>query len=319
VNTVPKSDLSTTAGRLVTNLETADLTRLFEMGYQFPEIFVVKAADGITDLYGVMYKPFDFDSTKSYAMVQYVYPGPQTEAVDYAFSARLDRTDRMAQLGMIVITVGNLGGHHVRSKWYHNYGYGNLRDYGLRCKITAAQQLAARHSYVDVNRVGIWGISGGGFMSTAAVLKYPDFFKVAISHVGNHDNNIYNRWWSEKHHGILEEVISKKDSTGAITSSDTTFKYTMPTNQALAGNLKGKLLLTHGEIDNNVHPANTMRVAHALIRANKRFDMFIYPSQRHGYGDMTEYMFWQMADYFSAHLMGDRTYRTTDIPQMNRW
>jgi dipeptidyl aminopeptidase/acylaminoacyl peptidase len=317
VNTVPKSDLITTANRVATTLETADVSRLFERGYKFPEPFVVKSSDGITDLYGVMYKPFDFDSTKSYALVQYVYPGPQTEAVDYAFSSRLDRTERMAQLGMIVITIGNLGGHPNRSKWYHNFGYGNLRDYGLRCKITAAQQLAARYPYVDVNRVGIWGISGGGFMSTAAMVKYPDFFKVAVSHVGNHDNNIYNRWWSEKHHGILEEITTKKDSTGV--TSDTTFKYTMPTNQALAGNLKGKLLLTHGEIDNNVHPANSMRMAHALIRANKRFDMFIYPSQRHGYTDMTEYMFWQMADYFSAHLMGDRTIRTTDIPQMNRW
>jgi len=270
-------------------------------------------------LHGVLYYPFDFDSTKSYAVVQYVYPGPQTEAVDYFWTGRLDRTDRMAQLGMIVMTVGNLGGHHIRSKWYHNYGYGNLRDYGLRCKITAAQQLAARRPYIDISRVGIWGISGGGFMSTAAILKYPDFFKVAISHVGNHDNNIYNRWWSEKHHGIEEIINSKKDSAGVVTN-DTTFRYNMPTNQALAGNLKGRLLLTSGEIDSNVHPAATMRVAHALIRANKRFDMIIYPSMRHGYsGQFGEYNFWMMADYFSEHLMGDKTVRPIDIHQMNRW
>jgi len=320
VNTAPVSELRDANGRVVAHLETTDLTQLFAAGYQFPEPFTVKAADGITDLYGVMYKPFDFDPTKLYPLVQYVYPGPQTEAVNYTFSASLDRTDRLAQMGMIVITVGNLGGNFQRGKWYHNYGYGNLRDYGLRCKITAAQQLAARHNYIDINKVGIWGISGGGFMSAAAILKYPDFFKVAIANVGNHDNNIYNRWWSEKHHGVLEEIITKKDSAGVVTSSDTTFKYTMPTNHALAGNLKGKLLLTTGEIDNNVHPAATMRLANALIRANKRFDMFIYPTQGHSYtGNYREYYFWQMADYFSEHLIGDSQKNSTDIPQMNRW
>jgi dipeptidyl aminopeptidase/acylaminoacyl peptidase len=316
VNTAPKSDLMDVNGRVVASLETTDLSRLFAHGYQFPEPFTVKAADGITDLYGVLYKPFDFDSTKLYPLVQYVYPGPQTEAVDFVFSARLDRTDRLAQMGMIVITVGNLGGHPHRGKRYHNHGYGDLRDYGLKCKITAAQQLAARHKFIDVNKVGIWGISGGGFMSTAAILKYPDFFKVAVSNVGNHDNNIYNRWWSEKHHGIIEEIVKdKKDTTGV--KQDTTFKYNMPTNQSLARNLKGKLLLTTGEIDNNVHPAATMRMVNALIRANKRFDMMVFPTQRHGYGDMTEYYFWLMADYFSEHLIGDSQMKQTDIWQMN--
>jgi dipeptidyl aminopeptidase/acylaminoacyl peptidase len=318
VNTIPKTDLMDINGRVITSLETADLTLLFQAGYQFPEPFTVKASDGITDLYGVMYKPFDFDSTKLYPLVQYVYPGPQTEAVNFTFSQRMDRTDRLAQMGMIVITIGNLGGHPNRGKWYHNVGYGNLRDYGLRCKITAAQQLAARHNYIDVNKVGITGHSGGGFMSTAAILRYPDFFKVAVSNAGNHDNNIYNRWWSEKHHGILEEIVAQKgDTTG--TKFDTTFKYTMPTNQALAQNLKGKLLLTTGEIDENVHPAGTMRVVNALIRANKRFDLMIFPTQRHGYGDMTEYYFWMMADYFSEHLIGDSQKHLIDIPQMNRW
>jgi dipeptidyl aminopeptidase/acylaminoacyl peptidase len=316
VNTVPKSELTDANGKVVTLLETTDLSRLFEAGYKFPEPFKVKASDGITDLHGVMYKPFDFDSTKLYPLVEYVYPGPQTEAVNYAFSQRMDRIDRLAQMGMIVITVGNLGGHPSRSKWYHNYGYGNLRDYGLKCKITAAQQLAARYNYIDINKVGITGHSGGGFMSTAAILMYPDFFKVAVSNAGNHDNNIYNRWWSEKHHGILEEITKdKKDTTG--TKMDTTFKYSISTNQSLARNLKGKLLLTTGEIDNNVHPANTMRVVNALIKANKRFDLIVLPTQRHGYGDMNEYYFWRMADYFSEHLIGDSQSDRTDIYQMN--
>lgn len=309
VNTVPKSVLLAADGRKIMDLETADLSSLFAAGYKFPEIFKAKADDGITDLYGVMYKPFDFDSTKKYPIVEYVYPGPQTEAVNTSFSRGFDRTDRLAQLGVVVITLGNRGGHPSRSKWYHNYGYGNLRDYGLADKKAVAQQLADRHKFLDINRVGIHGHSGGGFMSTAAILVYPDFFKVAVSSAGNHDNAIYNRWWSEKHHGV-KEIISEK--------GDTTFQYNIDKNPELAKNLKGKLLLFHGEIDNNVHPANTMRVANALIKANKRFDMKILPTQRHGFGDMTEYFFWGMSDYFAKYLIGDPTERPVDLEEMNR-
>lgn len=308
VNTIPRSAVRDRLGNTIMELEEADLSLLFAAGYQFPEPFKVKAADGITDLFGVMYKPFDFDSTRSYPIIEYVYPGPQTEAVDKSFSARMDRTDRLAQMGFIVITVGNRGGHPDRSKWYHNYGYGNLRNYGLADKKAAAEQLAYRHRFIDIDKVGIHGHSGGGFMSTAAMLVYPDFFKVAVSNAGNHDNNIYNRWWSEKHHGVREVT----DTTGK-----TTFQYSIDKNSDLAKNLKGKLLLTTGEIDNNVHPGLTYRMANALIRANKRFDFFIYPGQRHGYGDMTEYHFWLTADYFARHLLGDFS-NNVDIMEMNR-
>ncbi|MBQ2142634.1 MAG: DPP IV N-terminal domain-containing protein, partial [Alistipes sp.] len=206
----PVSELYTVDGKRVMTLAEVDLEPLFAMGYQYPEPFVVKAADGITDLHGVMFKPYDFDPNKKYPIIEYVYPGPQTEAVEQSWYQPLVRTDRLAQMGFIVITVGNRGGHPDRSKWYHNYGYGNLRDYGLKDKVVAAQQLAARHSFIDIERVGIHGHSGGGFMSTAAILMYPDFFDVAVSCAGNHDNNIYNRWWSEKHHGIKEvEVINR--------------------------------------------------------------------------------------------------------------
>lgn len=308
VNTVPKAELKDSKGNRIMELQTADLSQLFASGYKFPEPFKVKADDGITDLYGVMYKPFDFDSTKYYPIIMYVYPGPQTEAVNKAFSARMDRTDRLAQMGFIVVTVGNRGGHPSRSKWYHNYGYGNLRNYGLADKKTTIEQLADRHNFIDASKVGIHGHSGGGFMSTAALLVYPDFFKVAVSNAGNHENNIYNRWWSEKHHGVKEVT----DTTGK-----TTFEYSIDRNSDLAKNLKGKLLLTTGEIDNNVHPANTIRMANALIKANKRFDFFMYPGQRHGYGDMFEYHFWLTADYFSKHLIGDYS-NDVDIMQMNR-
>ena len=308
VDCTPKSALYDNTGRKIMELEEADLSQLFARGYKFPEIFTVKAGDGVTDLYGVMYKPFDFDSTKLYPIIEYVYPGPQTEANNSSWTKSMDRVDRLAQLGFIVVTVGNRGGHPNRSKWYHNFGYGNLRDYGLEDKKVTVQQLAARHPFINGNKVGIHGHSGGGFMSTAAILKYPDFFSAAVSCAGNHDNNIYNRWWSEQHHGVLEEVSEK---------GDTTFKYSINTNQQLAKNLKGNLLLVHGDIDNNVHPGNTIRVVDALIRANKRFQMLLLPGQRHAFGDMTEYFFWRMADHFSEYLIGDSQKGEIDIKQMN--
>ncbi len=307
VNTAPKSTLVNVRGRKIMDLETTDLSKLHQAGYQFPEPYTVKADDGITDLYGVMYKPFDFDSTKMYPLLQYVYPGPQTEAVGKSFSTRMGRTDRTAQLGFIVVTIGNRGGHPARSKRYHNYGYGNLRDYGLADKKFAAEQLADRHDFIDIDRVGIFGHSGGGFMSTAAMLVYPDFFKVAVSSSGNHENNIYNRWWSEKHHGVTEEENDK---------GEIIFKYAIDKNPDIAKNLKGKLLITTGDIDNNVHPAATVRMAEALIKANKRFDYFVFPGQRHGYGKMNEYFFWLKSDYFCEHLLGSSD-TSTDIKWMN--
>ena len=295
------------AGKKVCELEEADFSRLFAAGYKFPERFKVKAADGITDLYGAMYKPFDFDSTRVYPVCDYVYPGPQVEANNISWSSGMTRTDRLAQVGFIVVTVGNRGGHPNRSKWYHNYGYGNLRDYGLEDQKYAVQQLAERYPFIDIERVGIHGHSGGGFMSTAAILKYPDFFKVAVSCAGNHDNSIYNRWWSEQHHGIQEKVDK----------GDTTFVYHIDTNQEIAKNLKGHLMLVHGDIDNNVHPSNTIRVVNALIKANKRFDFLYLPGQRHGFGDMNEYFFWRMADYYSEWLLGDTQRPLVDVYQLN--
>lgn len=307
VDCKPASALFDSSGKKVCDLGEADFSLLFAAGYKFPERFKVKAADGITDLYGAIYKPFDFDSTKVYPICDYVYPGPQVEANNISWSRGFTRTDRLAQLGFIVITVGNRGGHPDRSKWYHNYGYGNLRDYGLEDQKYAIQQLGARYSWIDLDRVGIHGHSGGGFMSTAAMLKYPDFFKAAVSCAGNHDNSIYNRWWSEQHHGITEKVEA----------GDTTFVYSIETNPEIASNLKGHLMLVHGDIDNNVHPANTIRVVNALIRANKRFDMLILPGQRHGFGDMNEYFFWRMADYYCEWLMGSSKRDEVNIKEMN--
>ena len=316
VDTAPVNYVYSKNGKKTVELGVADLSQLFAAGYKFPERFTVKAADGITDLHGVMYKPFDFDSTKCYPLIEYVYPGPQTEAVNESWSSGMNRIDRLAQMGFIVITVGNRGGHPNRSKWYHNFGYGNLRDYGLADKKVAAQQLIARHSFIDGNKVGIHGHSGGGFMSTAALLTYNDFFKVAVSCAGNHDNRIYNNWWSEKHHGIKENIKEKTGKDG-IVEMDTTFSYSISTNQELAKRLKGHLLLVTGDMDNNVHPANTTRVVDALIRANKRFEMLILPGDRHGFETKDEYFFWKMADFFSKHLLGDSKEDEVDIKEMN--
>jgi dipeptidyl-peptidase 4 len=294
VNTVPMSSLRDASGAKILDLEVADFSALEQTGYAFPEPFVAEAADGFTDIYGVIYRPYDFDPEKSYPVVAYVYPGPQTESVSKFWSTN-QYEQALAQFGMIVVTLGNRGGNPDRSKWYHNYGYGDLRDYGLDDKKAVLEQLGDRFDYIDMDRVGIYGHSGGGFMSTAAMLVYPDFFKVAVSSSGNHNNDVYNRNWSETHHGVKEVI----DDEGEVS-----FEFDIETNSDLAANLKGNLLLTTGDIDNNVHHAGTFRMAEALIRANKRFDFFVFPGQRHGYGNMSDYWFWLRAEYFVEHLLG---------------
>lgn len=294
INAAPESALYDAAGTKVMDLEKTDLSAALAQGFKFPEPFMVKADDGITDLYGVMFKPFDFDDTKKYPIIEYVYPGPQTESVSKPFSPR-DWQQTLANVGFVVIEVGNRGGNPNRSKWYHNYGYGNLRDYGVPDKKAAVEQLARKYPWIDISRVGMWGHSGGGFMTAAAMFGYPDFFKVGISESGNHDNAIYNRWWSEKHDGVKETV----DKDGKVK-----FEYDIDKNQDIARNLKGHLLLITGDIDNNVHPSNTYRVIDALIKANKRFDFILLPGQRHGFGTASDYAAWRRIDYFTQWLLG---------------
>jgi dipeptidyl-peptidase-4 len=308
IDLAPESTLYDAAGNKVMDLEKTDVTALLEAGFKYPEPFHVKADDGITDLYGVMYKPFDFDPSKKYPIICFVYPGPQTESVTKTFNPR-GANVMLANVGFIVIEVGNRGGHPQRSKWYHNYGYGNLRDYGVPDKKAAVEQLAKRHPYVDINRVGIYGHSGGGFMTAAAMFGFPDFFKVGVSSAGNHDNSVYNRWWSEKHDGVRE--VTSEDG------KNITFEYDIDKNQDIAANLKGKLLLIHGEIDNNVHPAGTIRVMDALMRANKRFDFLLVPGQRHGFTTLNDYVVWRRIDYFAEHLLGAKP-SGVDILELER-
>ncbi len=307
VTTAPQSTVFDAGGSQVMELEATDVRALLEAGFKYPEQFQAKADDGVTDLYGVIYKPFDFDPAKKYPIIAFVYPGPQTESVTKTFSPRTANV-ALAQLGFIVMEVGNRGGNPHRSKWYHSYGYGNLRDYGLADKKAVIEQLARKHRFIDIDRVGIYGHSGGGFMSTAAMLVYPDFFKVAVSSSGNHENNIYNRRWSEMHHGVKE--VTDKD--GKVT-----FEYSIEKNSELAKNLKGHLMLATGDIDDNVHPGNTLRMADALIKANKRFDFVMLPGIRHGYAADTEYFFWVRAEYFARHLLASED-RGADVIEIVR-
>ncbi|MBD3616047.1 MAG: DPP IV N-terminal domain-containing protein [Gracilimonas sp.] len=301
------------SGEVTLQLQQVDMKPAENIGWQAPEEFKLKAADGATDLYGVMWKPFDFDSTKSYPIIAYVYPGPQTEPFPTSFSVTgsTGRNQALSQLGFVVVAFGNRGGSPIRSKYYHNYGYGDLRDYPLADNKYGIEQLATRHSFINQNKVGIFGHSGGGFMSTAALLTYPDFYDVAVSSAGNHDNNIYNIWWSEVHNGVKENrkmVKEMNEDSVEVEKEEITFDAPIETNPALAENLKGHLLLVHGDMDNNVHPANTLRLADALIKAGKRFDMMILPGRRHGFGPYQPYFERQKWYYFAEHLLGD--YRT---------
>jgi dipeptidyl aminopeptidase/acylaminoacyl peptidase len=312
VDMVPEAVLCDNAGNILLRLEKADISQVYQMGWKMPQTIKVKAKDGVTDLYGVMYKPFNFDSTRKYPVISYVYPGPQTESVPYQFTLTGGKNVALAQLGFIVVNFGHRGGSPQRSNYYHTFGYNNLRDYALADDKYGIEQLAEKYKFIDIDRIGIYGHSGGGFMSTAAILSYPDFYDVAVSSAGNHDNNIYNQWWGETYNGVAETEKKvktkeevKKDTIDKKKDVEKTFKAEVEKNQDLAKNLKGHLLLVHGDIDNNVHPGNTLRVVDALIKQNKRFDFMMLPGQRHGFGNETAYFDRMMWYYFAEHLLGD--------------
>ncbi len=317
VDMVPRSVLKDNNGNTIIDLETADMSLLYQAGWKAPERFKVKADDGITDLYGVMYKPFDFDSTRKYPIISYVYPGPQVESFGNDFSITGGYNVALAQLGFIVVSMGHRGGSPMRDKYYHTYGYQNLRDYALADDKRSLEQLAERHSFIDLDNIGIFGHSGGGFMSSAALLSYPDFYKAAASSAGNHDNNVYNKWWSETHNGVKRKDKKKKDEDGNE-YTETKWDAKIKTNQSLAKNLKGHLLLTHGTRDNNVNPANSLRLANELMKAGKRFDYMPIVGARHGYGSKRNYYEQMMWYFFAEHLLGDyRNNVEIDLPDGN--
>ena len=276
------------------SLETGDIGPLEAYGWQAPIPFVVKARDGITDLYGLMYTPTNLDTTKKYPIVNYLYPGPQSGSVgSRSFSAARRDHQALAELGFIVVELDAMG-TPGRSKSFHEFYYGNMGDNGLPDQITGIQQLAERNPWMDIDRVGIWGHSGGGFASTSGILRHPDFYKVAVSQAGNHDNRNYEDDWGEKWQGLLVEY------------EDGTTNYDNQANQLVAGNLKGKLLLAHGTMDSNVPPSNTLLVVDALIAANKDFDLIMLPNRGHGFG-YEPYMLRRRWDYFVENLLGSES------------
>jgi dipeptidyl aminopeptidase/acylaminoacyl peptidase len=251
----------------------------------------VKARDGVTDLYGLMYTPTSLDETKKYPIINYLYPGPQSGSVgSRSFSAARRDHQAVAELGFVVVELDAMG-TPGRSKSFHEFYYGDMGDNGLPDQIAGIRQLAERHPWMDIDRVGIWGHSGGGFASTSGILRHPDFYKVAVSQAGNHDNRNYEDDWGEKWQGLL------------VTNPDGTSNYDNQSNPLVAKNLKGKLLLAHGTMDSNVPPSNTLLVVDALIAANKDFDLIMMPNRGHGFG-YEPYMMRRRWDYFVKNLLG---------------
>jgi dipeptidyl aminopeptidase/acylaminoacyl peptidase len=278
-------------GRLVLTLEKADISQLLATGWTPPTPFTVKARDGKTDLYGLMFQPTNFDSTRKYPIVNYDYPGPQSSSVGTrSFVAARGDNRALAELGFVVVALDAMG-TPMRSKSFHEAWYGDMGDNGIPDQIAGMKELAQRYSWIDINRAGIWGHSGGGFSSADAILRYPDFFKVAVSEAGNHDNREYEDDWGEKWQGLLKQL------------SDSTTNYDNQANQLQAGNLKGHLLLAHGTTDNNVPPYNTLLVVNELIKHNKDFDLLLLPNRGHGFGS-EPYMVRRRWDYFVRWLMG---------------
>lgn len=287
----PVSVVRNNRGELIMELGKADISKLIATGWQPPMPFTVKARDGETDLYGLLFKPVDFDPNKKYPIINYIYPGPQSGSVgSRSFSASRRDNQAIANLGFIVVSLDAMG-TPMRSKSFHEAYYGNMGDNGLPDQISGMEQLAERYPWIDLTRAGIYGHSGGGFASTDAILRYPDFFKVAVSGAGNHDNRNYEDDWGEKWQGLL------------VNNSDGTTNYDNQANQLLVNNLKGKLLLAHGTMDDNVPYYNTLLVADRLIAANKDFDLVMFPNRRHGFGN-EPYMMRKRWDYFVQHLLG---------------
>ncbi|MEX1128635.1 MAG: DPP IV N-terminal domain-containing protein [Vicinamibacterales bacterium] len=281
-----------TDGALVMPLERADIAKLTETGWTPPVPFTVKARDGKTDLYGLMYQPTALDESRRYPIINRVYPGPQTGSVgSRSFSPARSDSRALAELGFIVVEIDGMG-TPWRSKTFHEAYYGDMADNTIPDQVAGMKQLAQRHPWIDLTRVGIWGHSGGGYATASAMFMHPDFFHVGISESGNHDNRVYEDDWAEKWTGLLKK------------NADGTSNYDSQATQTMAKNLKGKLLLAHGTMDANVPPQNTLLVVDALIKANKDFDLILFPNAGHGFGAAGDYMTRRRWDYFVKHLLG---------------
>jgi dipeptidyl aminopeptidase/acylaminoacyl peptidase len=292
IATAPVALLRDADGRQVAELARTDLSRLQAAGWVPPQAFTVKARDGKTDLYGQMFKPSNFDPAKKYPVVTYIYPGPQVGSVrSRSFQPAHGDNQALAELGFIVIAVDGMG-TPLRSKSFQDAWYGDMADNTLPDQVAALKQLAAKYPWVDATRAGIWGHSGGGNATASAMFRYPDVYKVGIAESGNHDNLSYEDDWAERYHGLLQD---KGDGKSNYTGQD---------NAGNAKNLKGKLFLLHGLMDDNVPPQSTLLVVDALVKANKDFDLLLLPNARHGYGVDGYYVMRRRWDYFVQNLLG---------------
>jgi dipeptidyl aminopeptidase/acylaminoacyl peptidase len=280
-----------TKGQLAMEIAKQDISKLLATGWVPPTPISVKARDGKTDLYGLMFKPTNFNVSQKYPIVNYVYPGPQTGSCGGRnFQAAHGDLQSLAELGFVVVCIDGMG-TPGRSKRFHEFYYGDLGDNTIPDQVAGMKELAARYSWIDLDRAGMYGHSGGGNATAAAMFHYPDFFKVGISESGNHDNRDYEDDWAEKWAGLLKTTPDGSN-------------YDSQANQASAKNLKGHLLLAHGTMDENVPPYNTMLVVDALIKANKDFDLLMIPNAGHGYGAASQYMTRRRWDYFVRYLAG---------------
>src|SRR5437867_493427 len=287
----PTLVLRDTGGNLLETLEKADVSRLLARGWKPVTPITVKARDGVTDLYGLLFKPANLDPAKKYPIVNHIYPGPQTGSVGgRTFNPARGDAQALAELGFVVVEIDGMG-TPWRSKKFHEVYFGNMGDNTLPDQVAGMKELAKRYSWIDIDRAGIYGHSGGGYATADAMFRYPDFFKVGISESGNHDNREYEDDWAEKWQGLLE------------TKADGSTNYDSQANQNFAKNLKGHLLLAHGTMDNNVPPYNTLLVVDELIKANKDFDLLMLPNRGHGFG-AEAYMVRRRWDYFVRYLLG---------------
>jgi dipeptidyl-peptidase-4 len=273
-------------GTILFKLEQADIGDLLTTGWEYPEVFTVKARDGKTDLYGAIFRPTNFDPNKKYPIIDSIYSGPHTIRTPKSFRRGcLNMDQAIVELGFIVVTIDCLGTAH-RSKAFHDFSYKNLGDIGALDHIDAFKQLAQKYPYMDLSRVGIFGYSAGGYDAAHALLTHPEFYKVGVASAGNHDHQMAKAWWPENFQGYPVEK-----------------QYVEQSNLTLAKNLQGKLLLVHGDMDNNVNPACTLRLTGELIKANKDFDLIIVPNGNHYLWDHP-YVIRKLWDYFVQHLLG---------------
>jgi dipeptidyl aminopeptidase/acylaminoacyl peptidase len=304
-NVAPVSVVRDLNGKVVTQLEKADISRLLATGWHAPTPITVKGQDGQTDLYGLLFTPTKLNPDRKYPIINYIYPGPQGGSIgNWSFGSARNDNQALAELGFVVVALEG-SCNPLRSKSFHDACYGNMMENTLGDQTAGMRQLAERYPYIDLSRAGIWGHSGGGFAAAAAMFRYPDFFKVGISESGNHENRNYEDDWGERYIGLLSR------------QPDGSTNYDNQANAFYAKNLKGKLMLAHGLMDNNVPPYNTWLVIEALTKANKDYDLVVFPNAPHGYGPDSPYMMRRRWDYFVRYLAGaepPQNYQMTPRP-----